>query len=92
MATLFLDRAELEVRHIDGALAIYEAGTRSATVPIKLLERVVLQGARTRLDTGTLIKLAEAGVATLLLSPRASRQVAIVLGPAHNDAAIRLAQ
>ena len=39
-----------------------------------------------------LIKLAEAGAATLLLSPRAGRQVAIVLGPAHNDAAVRLAQ
>lgn len=89
---LFLDRSDLEVRHVDGALALYENGTRSGTVPIKLIDRLVIQGARTRLDTGVLTRLAEAGVATLLLSPRMSRQVAIVLGPAHNDAAIRLAQ
>lgn len=92
MATLLLDRAGLEIRFADSALALYENGTRSQTVPLRLLDRVVIQGARTRLDTAVLLKLAEAGVATVLLSPRASRQVAIVLGPAHNDAAVRLAQ
>ena len=92
MATLLLDRADLEIRMSDGALALYENGTRSQTVPLNLVERVIIQGARTKLDTSVLLKLAEAGVATLLLSPRASKQVAIVLGPAHNDAAVRLAQ
>lgn len=92
MATLLLDRTELEIRAIDNALALYENGTRTGTVPMKLLERVVIQGARTRLDSGVLTKLAEAGAATLLLSPRASRRVAIVLGAAHNDAAVRIAQ
>jgi len=92
MATLLLDRADLEVRFADGALALYENGTRSQTVPLRLLDRVVIQGARTRLDSTVLLKLAEAGAAILLQSPRMSRRVAIVLGPAHNDAAIRLAQ
>ncbi|TAH42495.1 MAG: CRISPR-associated endonuclease Cas1 [Betaproteobacteria bacterium] len=92
MATLLLDRADLEVRIVDGALALYENGSRSQTVPLRLIERAIIQGARTRLDSSVLLKLAEAGVATLLLSPRAGRQVAIVLGPAHNDAAVRLAQ
>ena len=92
MATLLLDRADLEVRIADGALALYENGTRSQTVPLRLIDRVVIQGARTRLDTSVLLHLAEAGATTLLLSPRASRQVAIVLGPAHNEAAMRLAQ
>lgn len=92
MATLLLDRADLEVRITDGALALYENGTRSQTVPLRLIDRVIIQGARTRLDTRVLLKLAEAGAATLLLSPRAGRQVAIILGPAHNDAAVRLAQ
>jgi len=92
MATLLLDRADLEVRVVDGALALYEQGTRSGTVPLNLIERVVIHGARTRLDTGVLLKLAEAGAATVLMSPRAGRRVAIVLGPAHNDAAVRLAQ
>ncbi|WP_420177194.1 CRISPR-associated endonuclease Cas1 [Kerstersia gyiorum] len=92
MATLLLDRADLEVRISDGALALYENGNRSQTIPLRLIERVIIQGARTRLDSAVLIKLAQAGATTLLMSPRASRQTAIVLGPAHNDAAIRLAQ
>ena len=92
MATLVLDRAGLEVRIVDGALALYENGTRSQTVPLKLIERMIVQGARIRLDSAVLLKLAEAGATTLLLSPRASRRVALVLGPQHNDAAVRLAQ
>jgi len=91
MATLILDRADLELR-IDGdALAVYEPAGRRGTVPIKLLERVVMQGG-IKLDAAVLTKLAEAGVTTLLLSKRHSRRIAIVLGPTHNDAAIRLAQ
>jgi CRISPR-associated protein Cas1 len=92
VATLVLDRAELEIRADGDAIALYEAGARSGTVPLCLLDRVVIQGGRTRLDSGVLLRLAEAGVATLFLSPRVSRRVAIVLGPAHNDAAVRLAQ
>lgn len=92
MATLLLDRSELEARIVDGALALYENGTRSQTVPLALIDRLIIQGSRTKLESAVLLKLAEAGAATLLLSPRASRQVAIVLGPRHNDAAVRLAQ
>ncbi|MCC7083019.1 MAG: CRISPR-associated endonuclease Cas1 [Burkholderiales bacterium] len=92
MATLVLDRAQLEIRSEAEALALYEAGERRGTVPLKLVERVVIQGSRTRLDSSVLIRLAEAGATTLLLSPRTSRRVALVLGPAHNDAAVRLAQ
>lgn len=92
MATLFLDRAELELR-VDGkALAVYENGRRRGTVPLSLVERVVLQGRQTRFESGVLIKLAEAGVSTLFISPRSHRGVALVLGPRHNDAAIRIAQ
>lgn len=92
MATLLLDRSQLEVRADGDALALYEGGVRRGTIPLQLLERVVIQGSGTRLDSGVLIRLAEAGAATILLSPRMSRRVAIVLGPAHNDAAVRLAQ
>lgn len=92
MASLFLDRNDLEVRIVDGALALYENGVRRGTAALKLVDRVVIQGARTRLDSGVLLKLAEAGVPTLLLGPRAGRRVAIVLGPAHQDAAVRIAQ
>ncbi|MEY2874253.1 MAG: CRISPR-associated endonuclease Cas1 [Pseudomonadota bacterium] len=92
MSTLLLDRAHLEVRSDGDALALYENGERRGCVPIKLLDRCVIHGAQTRLDSGVLMKLAEAGVGTVILSPRVGRRVAIVLGAAHNDAAVRLAQ
>ena len=92
MATLFLDRAQLELRTDGSALAVYENGRRCSTVPLNLLDRVVIQGRQTRLESGVLLKLAEAGAATVFLSARGSRQVALVLGPRHNDAAVRIAQ
>ena len=92
MALLLLDRAQLEIKSEGDTLALYEAGTRRGTVPIKLIDRCVIHGAQTRLDTGVLSKLAEAGVTTVLMSPRSPRRVALVLGSQHNDAAIRLAQ
>lgn len=91
MATLVLDNRALTLR-IDGeALAFYEGGDRRGSLPLKLLERVILQG-DLGLSAGVLTRLAENGAAVLLLSKRHSRRLALVLGPAHNDAAIRLAQ
>ncbi|MBH2042539.1 CRISPR-associated endonuclease Cas1 [Polaromonas sp.] len=92
MSLLLLDRAQLEIRSESETLALYENGARRGTVPLKLIERCVIHGAQTRLDTGVLMKLAEAGVTTVLMSPRQTRRIAIVLGPQHNDAAVRLAQ
>lgn len=91
MSTLILDRSDLELRLDGDALALYEPAGRRGTVPMKLLDRVVMQGG-VKLDAGVLGKLAEAGIATLMLSKRHSKRVAIVLGLAHNDAGIRLAQ
>jgi CRISPR-associated protein Cas1 len=91
MATLILDRSGLEVRADGAALALYEAGERRGTVPVNLLERVVIQG-NVRIETAALARLATAGVATALLSGRQSRRVAFVLGEAHSDAAVRIAQ
>jgi CRISP-associated protein Cas1 len=91
MGTLVLDRSNLELRADGQAIAVYENGERSGTVPVNLLERVILQGS-IRLETGVLTRLAEAGVATLLLSPRHARRMAMLLGPGHNDAVIRIGQ
>lgn len=92
MGLLLLDRAQLEVKSEGDTLALYEAGQRRGTVPIKLIDRCIIHGSQTRLDSGVLIKLADAGVTTVLMSPRSPRRAAIVLGPQHNDAAVRLAQ
>jgi CRISPR-associated protein Cas1 len=91
MSTLVLDRSSLEIRQDGAALALYEHGERHGSVPLELIERVVFQGT-IRLDTAVLTRLAEAGVATVLLSGRQSRRVALMLGPGHNDASVRLAQ
>jgi CRISPR-associated protein Cas1 len=91
MATLILDRGNLELRSNGSALAVYEGGERRGSIPLKLIERVVLQGT-IRLDTGVLGRLAQAGVPTILLGARNSRRVATLVGPAHRDASIRLAQ
>lgn len=92
MALLLLDRAQLEIKTEGQALALYEAGERRGTVPVKLVDRCVIHGMQTRLDTGVLLKLAEAGASVVLMSPRQTRRVAILLGPAHNDAGLKLAQ
>jgi len=91
MATLVIDRSNIEIRSDGSALAVYENGERRGTVPLKLLDRVVLQGT-IRLDTRVLTRLAEAGVATMLLGGRSSRRMALLLGPSHRDASVRLAQ
>jgi CRISPR-associated protein Cas1 len=91
MATLVLDRSNLELRADGPALAVYEGGERRGTVPLKLIDRVILQGT-IRLDTAVLGRLADAGVPTILLGARSSRRVAIVVGRGHSDASIRLAQ
>lgn len=92
MSLLLLDRAQLDIKAEGDTLALYEAGARRGTVPIKLVERCVVHGAQTTLTSGVLLKLAEAGVTTVFMSPRQTRRVALVLGPQHNDAAVRLAQ
>lgn len=92
MALLLLDRAQLDIKTEGDALALYEAGQRRGTVPIKLIDRCVIHGSQTRLDSGVLLKLAQAGATTVLMSPRSGQRVALVLGPQHNDAAVRLAQ
>lgn len=91
MATLYLDRKGLELRRDGAALALYEGGSRVKTVPLALLERIVIR-AETTLSSSVLGAIAEAGVATTVLSGRHGRRMATVYGCLHNDARIRLAQ
>lgn len=91
MATLYLDRRDLRLKHEGKAIALYQSGQRSGTVPINLLERVVVRGTL-QLDTGLLGELADAGVGVLILSGRHHRQLATLVGRPHQDARRRLAQ
>lgn len=91
MTTLYLDRKGIEISSDGAALALYEGGSRVRTVPLALLDRVVIR-AETALSSGVLGALAEAGTAIVILSGRHGRRLATVLGRPHNDARIRLAQ
>ena len=92
MTTLIIDRAGLEIRDDGSALAFYEGGERRGTVPLKLLERVIFQGGGLHIESGAMLKLADAGISAMFMSLRVARRVAVVLGGHHNDAAVRLAQ
>lgn len=81
----------MEVRSNGNAMTLYRDGAHHGSIPMKLLERVIIRG-DLKISVGTLTKLTEAKISILLLSGRHSRRVAIVLGNGHNDAAIRLAQ
>lgn len=92
MATFVIDRSDAELRVDGDALVLYRSGQRDGTVPIRMLDRVVLHGSRITLQTGVLMRLAESGAATIMLGSRSNRQAAIVLGPGHRNAATRIAQ
>ena len=91
MTTLYLDRKGLELRPDGAALALYEGGSRVRSVPLALIERVVIR-AETTLTSGVLGAIAEAGVSIAILSSRQGRRIATVTGRPHNDARIRLSQ
>lgn len=91
MGTLYLDRKDLSLHLTAGQLVIEEPDRRPRGVPLKLLERVVIQG-RVTVDTALLGALTEQNIAVLCLSGRHSRRTAMLLGPSHADARRRLAQ
>lgn len=91
MGTLYLDRKGTSLKREGRALAVYQGGERYGTVPINLLERVVMHGT-VALDTGLLGALAKEGIAVTLLSGRHGRGQAMVVGRAHADASRRIAQ
>ncbi|MGX2040870.1 CRISPR-associated endonuclease Cas1 [Methylocaldum sp. MU1018] len=91
MGTLYLDRKDIEIRCEGRHLCLYEAGSRRATIPLNVVERVVVRGQAT-LSTGALGLLAEEGVGLLVLSGRQGRAAAILHGKKHGDTARRIAQ
>jgi CRISPR-associated protein Cas1 len=91
MGTLFLDRKDLALAYEGDCLVLIEEGRRKGTVPLKLLERVVIRGQAT-LAANLLGALAEHNIGVLLLSGRQHRATAMLLGKPHNDVKRRLAQ
>ena len=91
MTTLYLDRRELSLKQEGRSLVIFENGSRRGSVPLHLLERVVLRSS-VNLDSALLAHLAEAGVGVLVFGGRYGAKRALVLGDWHNDAARRIGQ
>ena len=91
MTTLYLDRPDLELRKEPGALVIYRDQQRIRSVPLGVLERVVVHGNVT-LKTSVLAGLAERDIGLLVLGGRMAEHRAMLLGRPHGDVRIRMAQ
>jgi CRISPR-associated protein Cas1 len=91
MGTLYLDRKDLELRHEGKHLCLYEGGERRGTLPLNVVDRVVVRG-QASLTTGALGLLAEEGVGLLVLCGRHGRSAAILQGRCHGDTRRRIAQ
>ena len=91
MATLYIDRKDIELRVANGALVFIEPEGKRGSVPVRRLDRVVLHGS-VRLDSSVLGALTEAGASVALVGGRRSRYLASCVGRAHNDMVRRLGQ
>lgn len=91
MTSLYLDRRDTRLKLDGRALAIYTGEEHRGTVPIQMLDRVVMRTAVT-LESTVLAHLAEAGVGIVIFGGRAANKLAIVQGRGHNDGARRIGQ
>lgn len=91
MSTLYLDRRGLSLKLEGRTLALYADNARQSTVPLHLLERVVMRSA-VQVDSGLLARLADAGIGVLMFGGRFGSKQATVLGSAGNDAVRRIGQ
>ncbi len=91
MSNLYLDRKNLSVKLDGQALVLYEDGARKGSVPLNLLERVVMHG-NVLLESRVLGALSERNISLLLLSGRYSEATAMLVGRSHNDSMRRIGQ
>lgn len=91
MASLYLDRPDLRLKRDGKALVLYQGDERQGSVPLALLDRVVIRGTVT-LDTGLLGALADQGASVLFQTGRFGRVQAMLLGGGQGDAGRRVAQ
>lgn len=91
MATLYIDRKDIELRYANGAIEVYEPAGRRGSIPLVGLDRVVLHG-RVQLSTSVIGAFVKAGASVALLGGRRSRYVAACVGKLHNDVRRRLGQ
>jgi CRISPR-associated protein Cas1 len=91
MSTLYLDRRDLALKLEGNALAVYAGDERRGTVPLHVLDTVVMHSAVT-LQSSLLARLADAGVGIVAFGGRFAGKTALVQGKGHNDGARRVGQ
>jgi len=91
MSSLYLDRKNLGLKLDGQTLALYEDGVKKGTVPLHLLERVVLRG-NVQLESRVLGALSERKIGLLVLSGRNTEATAMLAAHSHGDSIRRLGQ
>lgn len=91
MATLYLDRSGLELREDGDSLAVYESGEKRRSVPLLMLDRVVIQG-NVQLSSRLLARLSARGVGLIVIERRRGLARAWTTWLGGGDARRRVAQ
>ena len=91
MSSLYLDRKNVSIKLDGQTLALYELGEKKGTVPLHLLERIVLRG-NVQLESRVLGALTERHIGLILLSGRNTEATAMLAAHSHGDASRRLGQ
>uniref|UniRef100_UPI000B3592AF CRISPR-associated endonuclease Cas1 n=1 Tax=Crenothrix polyspora TaxID=360316 RepID=UPI000B3592AF len=91
MSSLYLDRQNLALKLDGKTLALYENDVKQGTIPLHLLERIVVQG-NIQLEGRVLGALSERNIGLLMLSRRSTEATAMLMANAHGDAKRRLGQ
>lgn len=91
MGTAVVDQRGTRLEYKAGALIVRVPNERPRSIPLRLLDRLVIAGA-VQLDSPLLTHLAENDIALLAMPARGSRRSAFLHGQSHGDAARRLGQ
>jgi CRISPR-associated protein Cas1 len=91
MGSLYLDRKNLALKLDGQALALYENDEKKGTVPLHLVDRVILRG-NVQLESRILGALTERNIGLLVLSGRNTEATAMLAARSHGDAVRRLGQ
>lgn len=91
MSSLYLDRKNLGIKLDGQALALYEDGARKGSVPLHLLDRIVLRG-NVQIESRLLGALSERNIGLLVLSGRYTEATAMLAGQSHSDGLRRMGQ
>ncbi len=91
MSSLYLDRKNLGIKLDGQTLALYEDGVKKGTVPLHLLDRVVLRG-NVQLESRVLGALSERNIGLLILSGRNTEATAMLAAKSHSETLRRLGQ